>query len=97
MTVIKHESNSKAVKTSFCYSPGNNTLQYSKEILNELNAGRNDMLPKYKYFEDEMEKIDSGDLGNISAVKLDDYFGSLGVNEEPYNVIEKERKVYGIC
>jgi len=98
MKVIKHESNTKNPKKSFCYSSTTGALQYSEEILNELNTTRRADIPKYNYFNNEMEKIDSGDNSNLSAVKLDEYFGSLGLEQEhDYEVIEKGERTYGIC
>ena len=97
MTVVKHESNTKNVKKSFCYDSGIDTLQYSEEILNNLTTVRNNDVPKYKHFENEMEKIDGGDTSNEAAVKLDEYFGDIGVDEDSHTIIEKGRQFNGIC
>ena len=97
MTVLEHESTSKDKLHGFCYGEATDTLQYSKEVLNNLDTlTRNNDIPMYKYFEEEMEKIDAGDTSNVSAVKLDEYFGSIGLPEEPEKV-EKRRKIHGIC
>jgi len=98
MKVIKHESNTKNTKKSFCYDESTKIIQYSEEILNELNTTRRADIPKYNHFNKEMEKIDSGDSSNLPAVKLDEYFGSLGLEtESDYEVIEKGERTYGIC
>lgn len=98
-TVVKHESNTKNIKKSFCYNSPMEVLQYSEEILNELNTTRREDVAKFSYYYIEMEKIDSGDTSNVNAVELDNYFGSLGLPQESidYKVMEEGRRLNGIC
>jgi len=102
MVVVKHETHTKRKTKGFCFAPASptnpvDTLQVSEEIINELETTRNTDIPQYKYFENEMEKIESGDTSNMAAVKLDEYLGSIGVDDISHNVIERGGRYNGIC
>ena len=95
MVVVKHETNTKNPKNSFCYDATSDTLQFSEDILNELETTRNSDIPKYAYFEQEMEKIEAGDTSNTAAVKLDEFIGSIGISDT--NIREIGGRFNGIC
>lgn len=83
MIVIEHEGNTKKPEDLCSYDNTSDTLIFSEGILNELNSDRDVDLAQYNYFYDEMEKIHNGDTSHEKMVKLDEYFGSIGLATEP--------------
>jgi len=92
MTILTHELSSD--DTLACYDVATDTIQFSESILNTLNTDRDISLETYKTFTDAMERIDSGDLSDAVAVKLDDAIGSIGVGGIVNSI--KDR-IDGIC
>lgn len=104
MIVNIHESSNKTNKYAFCYSLTDDVLQVQEEILKQLNAERNQDIPNFQFYYDEMEKIHdntyNGGSNTISSesLEVDNFFGSLGVAAEAnYNIQEQGRRYDGIC
>lgn len=104
MQVNSHESNSKASKDAFCYSLTADVLQVQEQLLKQLNAERDEDIPNFKFYYDEMEKIHSNlyDGGVFvlteESQKVDEYFGAVGTASiSNFDITEKGRKYDGIC
>ena len=79
------------------YNEGSDVLEFTRSIPNTLETTRSlTSSPVFCMYNEEMEKIYSGDMSNISMVKLDEYLGTIGLTITP--IINREgNKIDGIC
>ena len=102
INVNLHETRNRVTESAFCF--GNNTLQIQKEIINQLNAERDQTIVNFQFYYDEMEKIHENTFEGGShvltpeSVQTDTFIGSLGLDTiDNYSIKETGGRYDGIC